>query len=140
MAQERRYHDDQEMVRFTNNYKFVRMTTSESVVRSATSAAALDELEDQVEVCVAFSHFSYEHSKKYLPVCDLQGIVTKDVKKGGRPMLLLTDPAIHCPTAKRFGTTNLQMRGVEAFFKTHRCNRLCKALGLKSREPAKVDE
>ena len=84
-----------------------------------------------VDLAMAFSHFTWEYTTQYCLVCDLQGISTTDHR--GRHTLLLTDPAIHCPGALRFGKTNLQSTGVDAFFKVHECNQYCKALGLASR-------
>jgi hypothetical protein len=43
---------------------------------------------------------------------------------------LLTDPAVHCTSLLRFGSTNLGHRGFPRFFQTHRCNHYCTALGL----------
>ena len=106
------------MVRFTNNLNYV---------------ADASRLDHQGRMClslaVAFSHFSYEYTKGYLLVCDLQGLPV--VSSEGKSTLLLTDPAIHCPTHTRFGKTNLQLAGVKAFFKQHVCNDLCRGLGLK---------
>jgi len=114
-AMEKVFRGGVEMVKFTNNYKFVR---------SAPDAA----MQLLVDLCTAFSHFTWEHTGKYLLVSDLQGTETKDHK--GRRTLLLTDPAIHCPGMLRFGKTNLQQAGVDAFLSTHKCNDFCRALGL----------
>ena len=52
----------------------------------------------------------------------------------------LADPAIHCPSDPlRFGSTNLLSHGIDAFFHTHVCNDLCKALHLE-RHPSQVIE
>ncbi|CAG8461786.1 2184_t:CDS:1, partial [Paraglomus occultum] len=51
-------------------------------------------------VLEAFAHFTYECTKHYLVVYDLQGIELTDE-------FLLTDPAIHCVDPLRFGRTNL---------------------------------
>ncbi|CAG8541776.1 21521_t:CDS:2 [Cetraspora pellucida] len=73
----------------------------------------------------AFSHFTYEHTKGYLVVCDLQGIELKD-------QFLLTDPAIHCADNSRFGHTNLGQEGIaRCFLANHKCNEICKKLGLE---------
>jgi hypothetical protein len=131
MAAEKRYRGAVDMVKFTNNYKFVRrdLAASPSSSKSSDSPSSPDE---QVKLCVAFSHFTYEFSREYLLVCDLQGVVVEEGKK--KKVLLLTDPAIHCPSHLRFGKTNLQERGIAAFFKTHKCNEYCHALGLSERE------
>ena len=75
----------------------------------------------------AFSHWTYNISGKYLIVVDLQGM-----KSGST--FLLTDPVIHCKDLLRFGRTNLGPTGVSKFFKTHVCNQVCKAMGLKPQD------
>jgi hypothetical protein len=82
----------------------------------------------------AFSHFSYEKSKKYLMVVDLQGIFR--VKKDGTKEYVLTDPAIHKRRKSKklrnwsFGPTDRGEKGMRAFFDTHECNDACRLLGL----------
>jgi len=103
------------MVKYTNNWNFV----------------LADPLrQDRIDLATAFSHFTFQHTKGYCMVCDIQGIDSVDAQ--GKPMMLLTDPAIHCPSVTRFGKTNLQKKGIEAFFKKHVCNKYCQALGLKA--------
>lgn len=119
MAAEKMYRGPRpEMVRFTNNLNYV---------------ADESRLDEQGQKCLplalAFAHFSYDYTEGYLLVCDLQGLPSVSTK--GKSTLLLTDPAIHCPKHTRFGKTNLQLAGVQAFFKQHKCNALCHGLGLK---------
>ena len=68
----------------------------------------------------AFSHWSWEASKGTVLFCDLQGV--------GH---YLTDPAVH---TKDHGMlpcgTNRNDEGMARFFQTHRCNHICKGLGL----------
>ena len=75
------------------------------------------------EAAQAFSHFTFERSRGYFMVCDLQGV-------GG----VLTDPAVHTLDPERFklGETNLNSEGFKFFFATHTCNSLCSKLGLQS--------
>lgn len=115
MAVEKKFRGEVAMVKYTNNYSFVRTGESE-------------EFTERCGLAVAFSHFTYEHTGKYLMVTDLQGIDSKDGRD--RDTLLLTDPAIHCPGVLRFGKTNMQQAGVDAFFKVHVCNEYCRALRL----------
>ena len=62
----------------------------------------------------AFVHFTYEYTKGYLVVCDLQGIELTDE-------FLLTDPAIHCIDSLRFGNTNFGKEGInQCFLENHR--------------------
>lgn len=71
----------------------------------------------------AFSHFTFERSRGKFLVCDVQGV--------GYTM---TDPAVHTADPERFKLvdTNLGEAGFKFFFATHKCNDLCKQLGLAS--------
>jgi hypothetical protein len=72
----------------------------------------------------AFVHFTYEFTRGYLVVCDLQGIELNNE-------FLLTDPAIHCIDPLRFGRTNFGENGInQLFLANHRCNDICKKLKL----------
>jgi hypothetical protein len=72
----------------------------------------------------AFAHYTYEYTKGYLVVYDLQGIEIDG-------QFLLTDPAIHCEERLRFGKTNLGERGIkECFLANHKCGNACEKLGL----------
>ena len=91
----------------------------------------------------AFSHWTHFISGRRMLVVDCQGVF--DAAEG---QFVLTDPAIHSlndepkqsqklqqqeqqKQQQRFGVTNLGELGMEQFFKTHRCNSICKALGLQ---------
>lgn len=67
----------------------------------------------------AFSHFTWQYTKGYLMIVDLQGVVGK-----------LTDPQIHCMDSKKYGKGNLGYLGMIKFFLTHTCNQYCLALNL----------
>jgi hypothetical protein len=71
----------------------------------------------------AFSHFTYERSRGCFLIADLQGVNR-----------VLTDPAIHTldPNRFRLADSNLGEDGFKFFFATHRCNDVCRKLGLKS--------
>lgn len=58
----------------------------------------------------------------FLVVVDLQGVERS--KEFG-----LTDPCINCKEP-RFGNTNMGDVGIGEFFRTHRCNSVCKVMGL----------
>ena len=123
MAIEKEYPPGSEWLKFTNNWDM-----------KATGRDA--EFNEMIELLVAFTHFTWEHTKHFCMVTDLQGIVISDSDHGaGRPTILLTDPAIHCPGDLRFGKTNMQDKGVAAFFETHECNQYCRALGLRPGRP-----
>lgn len=86
----------------------------------------------------ALSHWSWVHTQGDMLLCDPQG-------HRGRPggpkcdgnvhYYLFTDPVVMTPTG-RFGCTDLGQAGIEAFFKRHTCNSLCKALGLGGNKPS----
>lgn len=84
----------------------------------------------------AFSHFTYEKSKRQLMVVDLQGVFTRN--KDGTRVYELTDPVIHKRKTNRnramrkwsFGRTDRGEKGMKAFFETHQCTDACKLLGL----------
>ncbi|CAM9472532.1 unnamed protein product [Choristocarpus tenellus] len=84
----------------------------------------------------AFSHFSYVHTKRKMLVCDLQGILSKvqPPVDGRSGVFELTDPVIHYKSTKGrrqvYGHTDMGMKGVQEFFKTHMCNDVCQLLGI----------
>jgi vacuole morphology and inheritance protein 14 len=67
----------------------------------------------------ALSHFSWQLTKGYLIIVDLQGVGN-----------VLTDPQIHCINKKKFGKGNLGIEGILLFFDSHVCNEYCEYLGL----------
>eukprot|EP00092_Neocalanus_flemingeri_P012286 GFUD01013244.1.p1 GENE.GFUD01013244.1~~GFUD01013244.1.p1 ORF type:complete len:679 (-),score=176.64 GFUD01013244.1:244-2280(-) len=71
----------------------------------------------------AFSHWTYDITGGFLVVVDLQGIERSN-EYG------LTDPCINCKEP-RFGSTNMGEVGIQEFFRTHKCNSVCKTMGLK---------
>jgi hypothetical protein len=117
------YDTDMAMVKFTNNWNF------------ESTGSADPNIEFARELSVAFSHYSHHITNGYLLVCDVQGIVHDE-----RSVLLLTDPAIHCPSHMRFGRTNLGQAGIDAFFAKHTCNSYCSKLGLSVPAPGKCNE
>ena len=93
--------------------------------------------EDPIVFCVAdipqaFSHFTYEYTKRKLLVCDLQGVLQRFEP---HPMFLLTDPAIHYKSGRGrtrvYGRSDQGAAGIEKFFKTHKCSALCRALSRR---------
>ena len=110
---EKRYknYDKEEFIKISNNAGYVTKK---------------DISEEYVLYCLAFSHWTYEITNKFLMVVDLQGQKISD------NMVLLTDPAIHCIDCIRFNSgTNLGEKGFEQFFETHECNKFCKELGIE---------
>ena len=73
-----------------------------------------------LEVAQAFSHWTFSVTDGELLICDLQGVL-------GDVGWKFTDPAIHDATGQqRFGKTDLGPRGINAFFRSHVCNDICK--------------
>ncbi|KAH8852801.1 Eukaryotic elongation factor 2 kinase [Schistosoma japonicum] len=66
-----------------------------------------------------FSHFTFERSGHRLLVVDIQGVGD-----------LYTDPQIHTSDGVGYSDGNLGTRGMALFFHSHKCNPLCKWLGL----------
>ena len=77
------------------------------------------------DVPQAFSHFTHHHSKKGRLVCDIQGVFSRNKFR-------LTDPVVHSNEGEKakFGRTDRGQHGIVDFFKSHKCNGLCKCLGL----------
>jgi len=85
-----------------------------------------------IDFVFAFSHWAYVNSDQKLLICDLQGILNRE---GRHPKFQLTDPAICSKGGRRrnrYGKTDLGMKGILNFIRTHKCNRVCKGLGLHS--------
>jgi len=106
--------------------------TKESVPEDGTYSDLKDAYFPQ-----AFSHFTYEKSKKMLMVVDLQGVFTINAD-GTKKVYKLTDPVIHKRRTNKnfsmrkwnFGRTDRNEKGMQAFFETHKCTDACRLLGL----------
>jgi len=78
----------------------------------------------------AFSHFTYEASNQTLIVVDIQGVGE-----------YYTDPQIHSFNGEGFGLGNLGQSGIKKFLQTHKCNKICRSLGLRDpRAKGKIKE
>ena len=80
----------------------------------------------------AFSHWMYVRSDQRLLLCDLQGVLNQE---GRSPRFFLTDPAFCSDkqktlTSQCFGGTDIGLKGIRSFFRTHECNFVCQCLGL----------
>ena len=54
-----------------------------------------------------------------------------DTSTTGEPTSIhLCDPAVQSSKYLRSVPTNLRRNGIDLFFKSHKCNDVCKALGL----------
>eukprot|EP01100_Stratorugosa_tubuloviscum_P010783 TRINITY_DN469_c0_g1_i3.p1 TRINITY_DN469_c0_g1~~TRINITY_DN469_c0_g1_i3.p1 ORF type:complete len:254 (-),score=96.12 TRINITY_DN469_c0_g1_i3:111-872(-) len=67
----------------------------------------------------AFSHFTYFKSNRALLIVDIQGVAD-----------IYTDPLMHYPANEEFGRGNLGVAGMQRFVETHRCNAVCRFMGL----------
>eukprot|EP00798_Chlamydomonas_sp_ICE-L_P022996 gene22996-30184_t len=84
------------------------------------------EVAESEHVPQCFSHFTNAVTDGHKLVCDIQGVW--NVEDG----FLLTDPVIHHHSnTKRNGATDKGSAGMTNFFETHKCNPLCRRLGLK---------
>ena len=81
-------------------------------------------------VISAFSHFTYCYTQGVLMVTDLQGVAA------AKSTYTLTDPAVHTADPKEYfpDPTNRGSSGMTAFFLTHKCSAVCRALNLKRPE------
>jgi hypothetical protein len=73
----------------------------------------------------AFSHFTYCASAGRMMVVDVQGVDDR-----------YTDPVVLTADGLGFGLGNVGRRGMDAFFASHRCNGICRRLGLPPRVPS----
>lgn len=82
----------------------------------------------------AFSHFTYLFTNRKVLVCDLQGVYNTDMVP---PTFELSDPAVHyrSNTGKRmvFGRTDRGQKGIQLFFNSHKCTRICKIMELSKK-------
>ena len=86
----------------------------------------------------ALSHWSWVHTKGQMLLCDLQGHRGRPfgpTYHGSTKYYSFTDPAILSPHAGQFGCTDLGADGIRAWFKRHKCNQLCRSLGLEGKVP-----
>ncbi|KAG5502797.1 hypothetical protein JKF63_04565 [Porcisia hertigi] len=67
----------------------------------------------------AFSHFTYHASEHELMVVDIQGVDD-----------YYTDPQILSSDGEGYGRGNLGKEGIRRFLESHKCNEVCRAVGL----------
>lgn len=74
---------------------------------------------DESQIAQALSHFSWQLTRGYLIVVDIQGVGN-----------VLTDPLIHSLDENRFDSGNFGYEGILKFFMSHKCNKYCRDLNL----------
>eukprot|EP00934_Nitzschia_sp_Nitz4_P004170 Nitzschia sp. Nitz4//scaffold209_size42451//23717//25822//NITZ4_007359-RA/size42451-processed-gene-0.62-mRNA-1//1//CDS//3329541703//4160//frame0 len=113
--------------------KYTKFTGNNGYVRESPCGPKIELMCGTIQcsdVLHAFSHWTFFNSKHKLLVCDLQGVLNTE---GPVPRLELTDPAIcshHSGKRSRFGITDVGVKGMRNFSRTHQCNLVCKFLGL----------
>eukprot|EP00978_Attheya_sp_CCMP212_P001915 scaffold3990_cov54-Attheya_sp.AAC.3 len=107
--------------KYNGNNGYVLKSRSDRSVELEIGEVRLDDF------LQAFSHYTYITTDHNLIVCDLQGVLNEE---GRYPRFELTDPVICTKKKPRYGKTDLRMRGIRLFCKSHRCNNVCKGLGL----------
>lgn len=95
-------------VKYSNNNGYVGKETSTTEERERNTPQS-------------FSHFSFVASDYRLMIVDIQGVNDQ-----------YTDPQIHSADGRGFGAGNLGTFGMEKFLESHRCNEVCRWLGLQS--------
>ncbi|MDR3549454.1 MAG: alpha kinase family protein [Candidatus Pacebacteria bacterium] len=106
-----------EYVKYNNNYGWV-----------------MDGDDKTCQLAQAFSHFTYEHSNGTLIIVDIQGVWNEE-----KQCFLLIDPAIHSIYRKKsYGISDMGKLGVLRFFKTHKCNDICRKLNLLDVTPNRL--
>ena len=97
---------------------------------NSRSAFYQNEKINVIDIPQAFSHFTYNITRRKKLVCDLQG-----VHNTADNVFELTDPVIHhkSDTGRKhvYGRTDHGKRGMHNFFKTHKCTNLCRMLKRK---------
>lgn len=102
--------------KYNNNFGWVADFSEEKEKKS--------EFHSFNKVAQGFSHFTFQHSNGNILIADLQGVVNK-----------LTDPVVLTKNLTDKGGDekdgNFGKFGMGAFFHTHKCNHICKALNLE---------
>ncbi len=86
----------------------------------------------ELDLTLAFSHWTFYITKHYLMVVDLQGVLISGFVEKYEKTFLLTDPSIHCIDPTRFKPMNFREKGFQSFFNGHECNSICKLLSFDS--------
>jgi hypothetical protein len=80
----------------------------------------------------AFTHWFFEQSEHRSMICDLQGVRDVLPPPAAKRVYFLTDPAIHTADSRYRGSkTDLGVPGMVMVMLYHKCNDLCRRLGLE---------
>jgi hypothetical protein len=82
----------------------------------------INERAEGIEVMEAFQHYTYVKSGRDIICCDLQGVKNKNT-------FFITDPAV-LSKKKIFGDTDMGYQWFNRILARHKCNYLCRILGL----------
>ncbi|RYH28320.1 hypothetical protein EON65_12605, partial [archaeon] len=77
----------------------------------------------------AFTHFTFVQSKGYCALAGLRGRYVKG-RGGGGGSFVLTTPVVHSRDVYSYHKTNLGSEGMGMVMRAHKCNDICRALGL----------
>lgn len=84
-----------------------------------------DQNQVTLKVAECFSHFTYSKTNGKLCVLDLRTIQTE------KNMFVISEPVIFSTMQNRFGSSDLGIKALEKFRCEHKCNSMCKTLGLR---------
>lgn len=108
--------------KYNNNFGEVYDTSSDKNATASVNARHAEML----LTAEAFSHFTLHESGGSMLVCDLQGVGD-----------LFTDPQIHTEEGKGLGMGNMGADGIAKWVVKHKCNPICRAIGLRSLIPSR---
>eukprot|EP00744_Colponema_vietnamica_P003878 GILI01005879.1.p1 GENE.GILI01005879.1~~GILI01005879.1.p1 ORF type:complete len:362 (-),score=58.31 GILI01005879.1:127-1212(-) len=108
--------------KYNNNFGEVYDTSSDKNATASVNARHAETL----LTAEAFSHFTLHESGGSMLVCDLQGVND-----------LFTDPQIHTEEGKGLGMGNMGAEGIAKWVIKHKCNVICRQIGLRSLIPSR---
>ena len=95
-------------------------------IKKPNTASNLESNILECDIPQAFTHFTHITSQRTQMICDIQGVLSVI---DGFPVFELTDPCIHSIKGQ-YGRTDKGQKGFNDFFRTHKCNPVCKLLKI----------